>query len=310
MGGNALKHLNVRRVSKQELAMYMEEFVEMWEQQFIDPDMPLWYFNFPLPLGGKEDFGDLDVVFWCEPKDVETVLAGISKHFNSKGSKKNGGVTSIEWNGLQVDMIYENTVEKMEWASNWYSHGDTMALLGRVYRYYRFVLKNNGLYFSVKTSNFREDLPLNQDWKTSLNLLGYKQLSRFVEMTEEDSFEFVLSSDLAFPAVYLEVKPERPLKRPMQLKFYAMLEALDDETRTTVHHKRSLGWKLLYQLDKKLFWQAVRKKVELLGKEVVLPPKRVYKKVWNKTLKPRVYRLLGKELNRSKRNARDTGRNL
>ncbi len=310
MGGNALKHLNVRRVSKGELAMFMDEFVGLWEQHFVDPDVPLWYFAFPMPLAGKEDFGDLDVVYWCEPKDKETVLNLLSKHFNSKGLKTNGGVTSIEWNGLQVDMIYEDTPEKMEWASNWYSHGDTMALLGRVYRYYRFVLKNNGLYFSVKTANFREDLPLNQDWKTSLNLLDYKLLSRFVELTEQDAFEYVFSSKLAFPAVYLEVRPERPLKRPMQLRFYEMLEALPEMLRTKVHHKRSYGWTLLYQLDKKLFWQAVRKKVELLGKEVVLPPKRVYKKVWNKTLKPRVYRLLGKELNRSKRNARDTGRDL
>lgn len=280
----------------------MKRFTQIWSDlAWQDPDCPVWYIEFPVQLRNKEDAGDLDIIYSCLPENNEQVLAKIKSALNTRGFKKNGNCTSIEWENLQVDMIYVPDLDTLEWASNWYSHGDFMAIVGRVYRYYHFILKNDGLYFSVKTANMRDEIFLTRDWQAALELLQFPYISRFGSYDEDDIYEYVFSSPYAFPGIYTEVKPERPLKRPMQLRFYEWLADKGTERK----FERRLGWKLLYQFDKRLFFVACLKQAGLSYKELVTPPKRLYKRVWNKTLKPRVYSLLGKDLSKGKGNVRN-----
>lgn len=302
IGGNALKHLNVARISRAELATRMQRFTEIWETLIYNtPECPMWYFEFPMPLADKDSAGDLDVIYTCAPADKLTVLNFISDAFNTRGSKRNGDCTSIEWENLQVDMIYTPDRETLEWAANWYSHGDFMALTGRVFRYYHFILKNNGLYFSIKRDHMKEEIFVTRNWPEALNLLAFPHLSKTHMVKETDIQEFIFSSKYAFPGIYNIVKPERPLKRPMQLRFYQWLEDKGNAER----YPRSHGWKILYTFYPKLWCKARLLQLKLYLKELAMPPKRLYKKMWNKTLKPKVYAMLGKELNRSKRNARN-----
>lgn len=302
MGGNALKHLDVKRISRVELIARMSKLLKLWERlAFSDNPCPFFLIEFPVQLRNKEDAGDLDVIYTCRPEDNEAVIAALKAEFNTRGAKKNGNCTSIEWDDLQVDMIYVPDVDTLEWAANWYSHGDFMALTGRVFRYYRFVLKNNGLYYTINTENQKQEIFLTRDWERALKLLKYKPITRFQTFDESDVYEFVFSSPLAFPGIYTAVKPERPLKRPMQLRFYEWLE--DKGTEELL--PRSYGWKLLYEFDKKTYFKARLIQATMLLKEVVLPLKRVYKKTWNKTLKPKVYAMLGKDLSKGKRNVRN-----
>ncbi len=294
--------MNVTRIERTELTARMSKLLELWEHlAFEDDTCPLFYIEFPVQLRNKTDAGDLDVIYTCRPEDNEAVIAALKRVFETRGFKKNGNCTSIEWLNLQVDMIYVPDVDTLEWAANWYSHGDFMALTGRVFRYYRFVLKNNGLYYTINTANQKQEIFLTQDWNQALRLLQYKPITRFQTYDESDVYEYVFSSPLAGPGIFNIVRPERPLKRPMQLRFYEWLEDKGDY----VAHPRSYGWKLLYEFNKVTYFKARATQALMQLKEVVLPIKRVYKKTWNKTLKPKVYAMLGKELSRGKRNARN-----
>jgi len=302
MGGQMLKSLNVTRISRSDLTTRMARFVQIWEDlAWGDNTCPVWYFEFPVQLRDKEDAGDLDIIFSCLPENKAAVLEHVQVAFNTRGSKVNGNCMSIEWENLQVDMIYVPDLDTLEWASNWYSHGDFMAITGRVFRFYHFILKNNGLYFSVKTENLKDEVFVTLDWKAALDLLEYPYITRHGIYRESDIYEFVFSSPYAFPGIFNSIHPERPTKRPMQQRFYEWLETQD----MTEHKKRSLGWSLLYNINKSAYYEARTKQMKLVAKELVTPLKRLYKKVWNKTLKPKVYAALGKDLSKGKRNVRN-----
>lgn len=297
MGGNALRHLDVQRISIKEYISRMEWFIDNICSPRIAKRFPGVAFEFPVILADKEDIGDLDIVYTCPPHLHEELLETLKQEFNSKGFVKNGNCTSIEWNNLQVDFIYNPNKETMEWAALWYSHGDFMAIIGRVYRYYHFILKNNGLYFAINTPNLRQEIELTQDWAKTFNILKYKPLSRYHLYQERDIYEYVFSSPFAFPGLYFHVKTERKIKRPMQKRFYEWLETQPMD----VKYPRKQGWQLLYEFDKKAYWRARRIQVKLWLKELVFPIKRVYKKTWNKKLKPIFYSMVGRPLDKSKR---------
>lgn len=118
--------------------------------------------RFPTALV-KPEHGDLDVLYVAgEAKNDPVFIA--ERLFNSKAKKVNGNVTSLEWEGHQVDFI-KCDAEWIDFACDWYSYGDRARVLGRTYKHYGLSLKFTGLYYGEKL--------ISRDWDFTMMCLGF-----------------------------------------------------------------------------------------------------------------------------------------
>lgn len=284
MGGNALQHLGVRRISVAEMAKRLDDFEYIVDKINIDD----FIIHFPMPLFGKTDYGDLDVIYTCDPKNIETIRTKLIKEFKSKGFKKNGSVTSIEWVGLQVDMIYA-PLEEFDWTSNWYSHGDASAIKGRIYRYYNFKFGHNGLFYNIKTKNMSKDVLVTRNWKSAHRLMDWKALLLFYMYSEENIFTYMTTCPHIHPAIYSTIKPtDRP--RSSQVKFYEWIMKYFENNPNYAYKPREFGLQLLYKADK-LVWLKVMKETAMMNLRERINP---FRKKIRKLLYTKVYPVLFK----------------
>ncbi len=284
MGGNALKHLGVERISSEEFVERVEQFDKIMAEIHSRTGLEFFY-DFPTLLPGKIDYGDLDVIYYA--KDPDALCTELATAFGSRGAKKNGGVRSIEWNNFQVDMIY-TPLESYDWYLNWYSHGDASAVKGRVYRYYKFKFGHDGLYYNVRTKNMSKDILVTRDWVKANNMLGYKPLALDVVYTIEDIYEYVYSSVYCSKKIFQKLKPDR--QRSMQTDFYTWVETQPDKSEDFDEH---YGMKLLWVFDRKAFWTVWWTKTKLNWKETTNPyRKKVRKLLWTKVY-PLAFKLRG-----------------
>ena len=288
MGGRALKHLNVGRISAADMAVRMKKFDVIAD--VITSNGTFFLYQYPMPLYGKEDYGDLDIVYTTFPENVERVREQLLAVFESKGFVKNGQCTSIEWEGLQVDMIYA-PIESFDWTANWYSHGDASAIKGRIYRYYNYKFGHDGLYYNAKTKSFSKDILVTRDWVAGHKLMNWKATSLFHMYKREDVFEYVLTHPYLHSEVYEEVKPtDRPRKD--QLDFYELVkEKLETADRTV--YPRSYGLHLLRKFSIKVWLQVRCELLKMNLREAYNPLRKKYRKfIWTK-LNPFLFKLRG-----------------
>ena len=129
MGGNALNHLNVRRISRYEYINYTKELSVLLKQYYKHHFIP---HQFP----AKESFGDIDVLVSSKIKEVD---------FESKGQVKNGNIKSMEYKGVQLDLI-NLTEREFEMGKFLYSWGEFGQLLGMNVIKFGFKTSQKGLY--------------------------------------------------------------------------------------------------------------------------------------------------------------------
>lgn len=274
MGGNALKHLNVQRIDATEYGNRLTRFVDIIDEIMeTNPGLSVLY-GFPMSLYGKTDHGDLDVIYYAN--DVNRLTDALTEAFDSKGYKRNGQVTSIEWENFQVDMIYAS-LETYEWQLSWYSHGDASAIRGRVYRYYNFKFGHDGLYYNIRTKNMSKDILITRDWVTAHKIMGYKALSNYYMYKEQDIFEHTLTSPYAHVGIFGLLNPDRP--RATQTAFYEWVQ----ENALVEEIPREFGLKLLQRYDKMLYLKVVTEHFKMKFREFYNPIKKKYRKfMWTK----------------------------
>jgi hypothetical protein len=282
MGGTALSHLNVRRFSASEYAQRISQF-DTIVTEILDKhkDLQLIY-EIPMPIFGKEDYGDMDVVYFTDK--VELVRSELISAFNSKGYKANGQVNSIEWNQLQVDMIY-SPLESFHWSHNWYAHGDSSALMGRVAKYYGFKFDNRGLYFTVKTKSFAKDVVVTRSWSLGNNILGYKPLFFKHMYKEEEIFEHTVTSPFVHKDIFTTIKRQRSKTRTLQSDFQDWVMNLPDDTFPNTYPQEH-GWTLLREFSLPIYLKCLLISWKMQLRELYNPLKTRYRKFKYVTLEP------------------------
>ena len=118
MGGNALRHLNVRRISRAELDEMQREIRR--RIQFI-----YQHVSFPTQLATKNDFGDIDVIVDAESMDV----AALAVALGTRGYVQNTYIVSMEFMDVQVDFIHV-ALASVENARAYVSYSGLGALIG------------------------------------------------------------------------------------------------------------------------------------------------------------------------------------
>lgn len=274
MGGNALKHLNVQRIDAAEYGSRLQRFDEIIKS--ISKNGLTIAIGYPMSLYGKLDYGDLDVIYWSN--DPEKVRTELLTALDSRGFKKNGQVTSIEWENFQLDMIYAS-LETFEWQLNWYSHGDASAIRGRVYRYYNFKFGHDGLYYNIRSKNGSKDILVTRNWVEAHKLMGYKALSNMHMYTEPEIFEHTVSSPNVHRDIFDLLNPDRP--RSTQVAFYEWVK--DQGTDLETIKPREYGLRLLFNYDKILFLKVSFEQYRMNLREFYNPIKKKFRKfMWTK----------------------------
>lgn len=190
MGGNALKHLGVQRISANEYYPLVESVCELFFQMFQQQATPIKSF------ATKPDFGDVDLLIVAQdlPLNWRELLVG---HFNSRGYVCNGDVTSMEIRNVQFDFIDCLAVDK-DWTEIYFAYNDLGNLMGRIANQMGFKYGHKGLIYMLRDD--RKDhvlaaIELHQSAQEVFDFLGYdyaKWQQGFENL--EDIFEFVVSS--------------------------------------------------------------------------------------------------------------------
>lgn len=283
MGGKALKEYGVVRISS---ASYQERLKQLNDWMGELPDQ-LECEHFVPGQVVKEDYGDMDVLFTSN--NPRAVIDFFKDKFATKGAKKNGNCTSVEWDGFQVDFISFNE-EVFPFACHYYSHGTYAAILGKVMRYYHFKLGWDGLAFTVRSKNGKYDRMLTRDWGEAMRLMGYKTyLPKAQTFPEEDLFRHLISTPLMQKHIFAQTKPDR--NYGFQEKFFNWVVSqpeVGDKERT-----RSYGWFILWNHNPRICVELAFKKGQMVLEEATRPIKRVYRKVKYKYVFPFAFKCRG-----------------
>jgi hypothetical protein len=283
MGGKALKEYGVVRISPEayqerlkKLNDWMAELPDSLECDYFVPGQVV-----------KEDYGDMDVLFTSTNPKV--VVDFFKEKFASKGAKKNGNCTSVEWDEFQVDFIHFRE-EVFPFACHYYSHGTYAAILGKVMRYYHLKLGWDGLSFTLRTKNGKYERLLTRDWGEAMTLMGYKTyLKKEWTFPEEDLFKHLISSPLMQKHIFRDTKPDR--NYGFQEKFFIWVDSqpdVGDKERT-----RSYGWFILWQHNPRVCVELAFKQGLMWFEETTRPIKRVYRKVKYQYLYPVAFKCRG-----------------
>lgn len=160
MGGNAV-------TNAQRMTVETFEAIKLQIHSLLSSTLSGVKFSFPVELGGKKSFGDLDVLLLSEDEETKhEILLMLNDNFDEV--VESGTVYSVKYLDYQVDFILVDS--DLDFATNYYSHGDLGNLLG---------------YFVTR------------DWRVALNMMGFES----VEMpdsfpNERAMLNFVASSIL------------------------------------------------------------------------------------------------------------------
>ncbi|KAJ3029454.1 hypothetical protein HK097_005797 [Rhizophlyctis rosea] len=146
MGGKALKNVPTNRLSPSDFQTLQSRLLPIISTHFRKSAIPPY-------LPTKQSFGDLDILV-AGPKSP-TAHASIISHFQSKESVSNGGVTSFEVDGFQVDLISVPEAE-YEVALGYLSWGDLGAMIGMVAKKVGLKYGSKGLSLAITSHDINE----------------------------------------------------------------------------------------------------------------------------------------------------------
>ena len=223
MGGNALKHCEIRRIAA---AAYFP--IEAAVVARLRADFPGRRVEAIKAYRSKASFGDLDIVFECA--DLALDLAPyLLATFASREIVRNGAVYSFEHQAFQIDLILTPPAE-VQTSLDYFSYNDLGNLLGRVAHSMGLKLGHAGLLYVMRrgTEQFAE-ITVARDWATILPLLGYRYATWAAGFdTLDEIFRFVVSSPYFNRAIFqLENRNHasrvRDLKRKTYMDFLAWI---------------------------------------------------------------------------------------
>lgn len=203
MGGNAIP--NAQRMSKERYLEVCDDLSQTFKYVSKSSQVTGWAngdFYIVPAYEDKDSFGDIDIVI------------GITKEFDRKQFEKyvigacfkvtNGPVTSFEWEGHQVDLIY-HSMKDYYFACNYYSYNDISNLIGRITHKMGFKFGHDGLWYIMRDGDYViQDICITKDFKTALSLFDfdYERFSKGFKNLEE-IFEYIVSNPYFNPDIYL-----------------------------------------------------------------------------------------------------------
>jgi hypothetical protein len=198
MGGNALKNVETRRLSRDEYFALEAKVVGQ-----LRKDFPGHRVEAVRAYRQKDSFGDMDVLF--ESTGLTTNMTEYVKNvFSSKEVFKNGGVTSFECEGFQVDLLFTPT-EEYETSVNYFAWNDLGNLMGRVAHKMGFKYGHDGLKMVFRDGDYQfAEVVVTRNVEQMVKFLGYdydRLLAGFD--TLEEMFAFAASTPFFNKDMYL-----------------------------------------------------------------------------------------------------------
>lgn len=197
MGGLALKHLGVRRISAEEYRE-LPSRVKQLMMSLFDRSCDI------VPsYSQKPDFGDCDIIISSEylPHDWRETLAA---EYKSRGWIVNGDVTSMEIHNVQFDFI-SVPPKARTFAYVYFAYNDLGNLMGRVAHKMGFKYGHLGFQKVLRDGDHAyATVDTTDDISEIFDFLGY-DYARWQEGFDnlEDIFKFTASSKYFRPDIYL-----------------------------------------------------------------------------------------------------------
>lgn len=199
MGGNALKGIaETRRFARDEYFALENDVTEKLKKVF-----PFASVSAVVAYKNKDSFGDMDVLFY-NPEPVHWPRY-LTQLFETKGYTKNGGVTSFEYRGIQVDLIMCSSQDEYSTSMFYFAYNDLGNFMGRIAHKMGFKYGHRGLTFVVKDGDYQfDEIVVSQNPADIMRFLGYdysRFLSGFNELT--DVFEYAASTPFFNKDIFL-----------------------------------------------------------------------------------------------------------
>eukprot|EP01038_Epipyxis_sp_PR26KG_P014592 gene14592-19593_t len=148
MGGNAIKKVKTSRMSKTAYETIKSDVfnrLNLFIQMFYLKDLP-----------EKSSFGDIDIVYLSENKNI-SIVDLLQEVFNPAEIVKSGEITSFAYEFIQdnvvtyhqIDLIFCDSIENWKILEFYFSYGDVGGLLGRILNYYGIKIGHKGLYLNL-----------------------------------------------------------------------------------------------------------------------------------------------------------------
>jgi len=188
MGGNAIKSIELRRLTRAEFEPYMKDVLLKLSTKFSYAS-PLRYYK------NKPSFGDLDIIMNMND-DKGNVREILVELFNTREIYKNDHTYSFEYQEFQVDLIF-TTPEHIKTAEFFFAYNDINNLVGRIAHKFNLKFGNEGLHYVVRDhhGSLHKRILISKDERKIYDFLGYSYdnfLQGFDEV--EDIFKFVIST--------------------------------------------------------------------------------------------------------------------
>ena len=239
MGGLALKHLNVHRIAAADYHVLANKVITRFTAAFAQqPDIVPAYRS-------KPDFGDCDLIVTTAdlPLDWRETLAA---QVASRGWSRNGDVTSMEIDGVQIDFIDVPRAAR-SFALVYFGYNDLGNLMGRIAHKMGFKYGHLGLQKVLRDGDHLfAEVPVFADNTTEapmtqmaqvFNFLGY-DYARYEQGFEAltDIFDYAASTPYFNPDIYLlhnrnHVSRIRDAKRKTYTEFLKWCETKEPITR-------------------------------------------------------------------------------
>jgi len=236
MGGHALSCGSVR-IEKSDFLVVCEKVITELQRVY-----PNGKFAIPEQLPIKEDFGDLDIIYTNDVKVDSSLLSWAKSDgelYIPKYPYINSDVTSFDYempNGdiFQIDVI-KIRPECFDFATKYYSFGDTGNIIGRAFNYAGFKLSHEGLKYKYVSKFNVKELFLTYDWQTALDFLEYPDYSKHNFYGLQSVFDYCFSTPFANHEIYMIENSNhtdriRNVKRPM---FMAMQDYINEHPNCT-----------------------------------------------------------------------------
>lgn len=200
MGGSALKNVVTRRFSSDEYFATLETLRPILTNNFLRWDVVPSFRQ-------KESFGDMDIVVQQHPRDFTDDQ--LKEIFGCGEIVRNGNVVSLDFNELQIDLIFHWAASDYNCALSYFSWGDCSNLMGRIARHIHPGLKlgHDGLSFRVMSpdspTEVLDEIVITKIFGDAIRFIGFDAF-RWCQGfdTQEEMFEFIMSGEYFEPTVY------------------------------------------------------------------------------------------------------------
>ena len=178
MGGNALKKAKIERKSKYSYENLKNNVIGILEKYLTCKNT--------IELPGKEDFGDLDVIYINDSSIQIKQL--IEELFKPSEIVINGDVISFDYENFQIDLIKCNDIESYKMYDFYLSYGDLGSIIGRISNYYGLKFGHGGLWLNLLENTINPSASINfQNSITKIELTkDPKKICEFLDFNYSD----------------------------------------------------------------------------------------------------------------------------